>query len=252
MRADTDKLEKERSNAVADIDVAASIQDDLSEEDRPHTNIYVYRALNSRDVAITSILLGEVDVSKDYFELTVNAKLDYINEIVEYPHEIARSGGHKTRPKHARKALAAALLANDEQLVQRGIDACRKLPESYPEEHELVELYWRARAFAEVVAESGAVDDLLGQYESVRYDTKDGGWLDVLHGLHESDAERVTVGLHTLLGEWADETDPDVTDAETLLDVDTAALYVLARRRGLNVELNHERFPEQVEDLVSD
>jgi hypothetical protein len=177
--------------------------------------------------------------------------LDYVSEVAAYPDEIAKGGGHRTRPMHAREGLEVAVLADDEQLVQRGIDACRTLPESYPEEHEPVELYWRARAFAEVVAESGAVDDLLAQYDSARYGVVDDGWIDVLHGLHESDAERVTVGLHTLLDEWAEETEPDVTDAETLLDVDTAALYVLARRRGLNVEIDHERFPEQIDDLVS-
>jgi hypothetical protein len=177
--------------------------------------------------------------------------LDYVSEVAAYPDEIAKGGGHRTRPMHARKGLEVAVLANDERLVQRGIDTCRDLPESYPNEHEPVELYWRARAFAEVVAESDAVDDLLVKYESARYDTKDDGWLDVLHGLHDDDAERVTVGLHTLLDEWAEETEPDVTDAKTLLDVDTAALYVLARRRGLNVEIDHERFPEQIDDLVS-
>jgi hypothetical protein len=102
-----------------------------------------------------------------------------------------------------------------------------------------------------VVAESDAVDDLLGQYESARYDAVDDGWIDVLHGLHENDAERVSAGLDTLLDEWADETDPDVNDIETLLDVDTAALYVLARRRGLDVQIAHERFPTQIDDLVS-
>jgi hypothetical protein len=180
-----------------------------------------------------------------------NGWLDYVGEIARYPDEIAHDSGHKVRPKHAREGLEAAILADDEQLVQRGIDACRNLPESYPEEHEPVELYWRARAFAEVVAESDTVDELLNQYESARYDVVDDGWLDVLHGLHKSDAKRVTTGLQILLDEWAANTDSDVTDAETLLDVNTAALYVLARRRGLNVEIDHERFPEQIDDLVS-
>jgi len=179
------------------------------------------------------------------------AWLDYVAEVAAYPDQVAHGGGHKTRPTHAREGLEAALLANDEQLVQRGIDACRNLPGSYPEEHEPVELYWRARAFAEVVVGSDAVEEPLTQYESARYDTVDDGWLDVLHGLHEDDTERVTTGLYTLLDEWADDTDPDVTDAETLLDVDIAALYVLARRRGLDVQVDHERFPEQIDDLVS-
>jgi hypothetical protein len=103
------------------------------------------------------------------------AWLDYVKEIVAYPDEVAHGGGHKTRPTHTREGLEAALLANDEQLVRRGIDACRNLPESYPEEHEPVELYWRAHAFAEVVAESDAVDDLLAQYEAARYDAVDDG-----------------------------------------------------------------------------
>jgi hypothetical protein len=224
---------------------------DLDESDRPFTGTYHFRAMRHETRAVLSLLIGEVAEARTHLRKMATAEFDYVSEVATYPEETAGSGDHKVQPSDARSGLSAALLANNEQLIQRGIDACRNLPESYPKEHEPVELYWRARALAEVVAESDAVDDRLAQYDSARYDVVDDGWIDVLHGLHETDAERVTVGLHTLLGEWAEETEPDVTDAETLLDVDTAALYVLARRRGLNVEIDHERFPEQIDDLVS-
>jgi hypothetical protein len=251
MKYDDTKLEEQRSMAVENLEAVESIQESLSEDDRPYSGVYIQTGLNGKTAAVHSLLLDHPATAQKYFRTMGNGWLDYVGEIARYPDEIAHDSGHKVRPKHAREGLEAAILADDEQLVQRGIDACRNLPESYPEEHEPVELYWRARAFAEVVAESDTVDELLNQYESARYDVVDDGWLDVLHGLHKSDAKRVTTGLQILLDEWAANTDSDVTDAETLLDVNTAALYVLARRRGLNVEIDHERFPEQFDDLVS-
>ena len=249
MNPQDSQLEEQLSIEKSELEMTAKAMTELSPEERPHTGSYLFYAVDNRNVAILSVLLDDIDVACKHFSEMSVGWLAYVDEISEYPDQIAHGGGHKTRPTHACEGLEAAILADDAELVQRGIDACRDLPESYPDEHEPVELYWRARAFAEVVAESDAVDDLLGRYESARYNTKDDGWLDVLHGLHD-DAERVTVGLHTLLDEWADETEPDVTDAGTLLDVDTAALYVLARRRGLNVEIDHERFPDQVDELV--
>ena len=230
--------------------MAERIPDDLSDKSRPRTSWYLQRAERNCRLAVYSSLMSQYQCAIDRFGEMGTAWLDYVSEVAAYPDEIAHGGGHKTRPTHAREGLEAAILADDAELVQRGIDACRDLPESYPDEHEPVELYWRARASAEVVAQSDAVEELLRQYESARYDAADDGWLDVLHGLHESDAERVTAGLQTLIDEWAANTNPDVTDAETLLDVDTAVLYVLARRRGLDVQIDHERFPDQVDELV--
>lgn len=224
---------------------------------------YGFAARSARDVALYSVLTGEVEQARDWF---ANAADQYLAGARKRTQHDVDGDTLNTTPLEYANALYAAILADDRDRIMDIARAVRQLdreqtlfPNSEAIETTLrADHYWYAQGLATVVlADTEALttcrtrlataNDANSGSIRLQYD----GAVNYFDGILEDDTGTVESGLTCMLERFETDMVGAPASASDYIAVSVTALAALARRHGLTVTINSDFIPSVLVNTIS-
>ncbi|MFC7046022.1 Imm49 family immunity protein [Halobacteriaceae archaeon GCM10025711] len=205
----------------------------------------------SKELGVWSLIEGATAEAIEWFETAADHYTESIRERRVH-REIIEKAAWGNEPYALADAMFSAILSGDGDLIEDAARTALDADETYTEEFPgTTAWYYFAVGLAGVLIDEPTerergLSGLRAAHDSLAAKFKQffAGRITVLESFAANDAARVEEGLQTMLDDHADDAPANTTSPDELICVPAMALLVLARRRGLDVDVESEYLPD--------
>jgi hypothetical protein len=214
------------------------------------------RALSHKAVEVASceLRLGNTSAAREWFARAAYANIAFLDLFVERWDDLTKSkqsdGGNR-----AQVGIYSAVLAGDSRLIGELTEQVLNLTDDYPSNYGGTgEYYWKACTVASLLRDdNAAAEDFRQAYFGVLDDTRPHAIAlsETQRGLIRSERKAVETGIQRLV-DHHDSVYEEMRPWNQLVNKAGAAHLLIARNRGMDINVDSEYFPPALDEYGID
>lgn len=248
---------------MSDEDIQSEISFRESEIERTQTRIdeqsipedryaiaYYSMGIDAMKVGLYQLVGGDISATQRWFERSTTYYIERVRKGQEFREELEKSYW-ENEPMVFREAFYCAILSGSDTLRNEVATEALAMDDAYLTEFPtVVHDFYFVRALAAIVLERDDAREFVAQlltnldHLRPKLHAYFSALATIVTGITSDDAERATEGFEQLLEHHDDDIQGTPKGADKIVCLPAVALLVLARERGLNIEIESKYIPK--------
>lgn len=247
-----EKIQSEISLRESEIERTQTRINGQSIPENRYAIAYYSMGLDAMKISLYHLVKGDFSASQRWFERATTYYIERVRKGQEFREELAKSYW-ENEPLVFREAFYCAILSGSDTLQNEVAAEALAMDDAYLTEFPtVIHDFYFVRALAAIFLERDDarefVAQLLANLDHLRpkLHAYFSALATILAGITSDDADRATEGFEQLLEYHDDDIQGTPKGPDKIVCLPAVALLVLARERGLDIEIEGEYIPESV------